>query len=125
VDTEVDGSCVALGNDLIDSALWHLVSNGIEHNDSAEPWVRLSVESTDQWVRVTVTDDGPGIPESERKVLEHGTETALEHGSGLGLWLVKWITDSVGGDVSFAEREPRGSMVTVELATPVGDPEEA
>ena len=125
VDTEVDGSCAALGNDLIDSALWHLVSNGIEHNDSAEPWVRLSVESTDQWVRVTVTDDGPGIPESERKVLEHGTETALEHGSGLGLWLVKWITDSVGGDVSFAERDPRGSMVTVELATPVGDHEEA
>ncbi|MEZ3142584.1 histidine kinase N-terminal 7TM domain-containing protein [Halobaculum sp. MBLA0143] len=124
VDTECEGECAALGNDLVDSALWHLVSNGIEHNDSAEPWVRVSVESTDDWVRVTVTDDGPGIPESERNVLEHGTETALEHGSGLGLWLVKWITDSVGGDVSFAERDPRGSIVTVELATPVGDPGE-
>ncbi len=121
VDTEMDGPVVALGNELVGSALWHLVSNGIEHNDSAEPWVRITVETGDQWVRLTVTDDGPGIPESERKVLEHGTETALEHGSGLGLWLVKWITDSVGGNVSFAEREPRGSMVTMRFATPVDD----
>ena len=121
VDTEMDGPVVALGNELVGSALWHLVSNGIEHNDSAEPWVRITVETGDQWVRLTVTDDGPGIPESERKVLEHGTETALEHGSGLGLWLVKWITDSVGGNVSFAEREPRGSMVTMRFATPVND----
>ena len=121
VDTDVDGPVVALGNELVDSALWHLVSNGVEHNDSAEPWVRITVERDDDWVRVTVTDDGPGIPESERKVLEHGTETALEHGSGLGLWLVKWITDSVGGNVSFAEREPRGSMVTMRFATPLDD----
>ena len=125
VDTDVDAPVVALGNELIDSALWHLVSNGIEHNDSTEPWVRITVERDDNWVRVTVTDDGPGIPESERKVLEHGTETALEHGSGLGLWLVKWITDSVGGNVSFAEREPRGSMVTMRLATPVDDRNES
>jgi PAS domain S-box-containing protein len=121
VDTDVDAPVVALGNELVDSALWHLVSNGIEHNDSTEPWVRITVETDEEWVRVTVTDDGPGIPESERKVLEHGTETALEHGSGLGLWLVKWITDSVGGNVSFAEREPRGSMVTMRFATPVDD----
>jgi PAS domain S-box len=119
IDTVVDGPVVASGNELVDSALWHLVSNGVEHNDSAEPWVRITVERDDEWVRITVTDDGPGIPESERKVLEHGTETALEHGSGLGLWLVKWITDSVGGNVSFAEREPRGSVVTVRLAATV------
>jgi PAS domain S-box-containing protein len=119
VDAECPEEIAALGNDLIESALWHLVSNAIEHNDSEAPWVRISVSRGAEWVRITVADDGPGIPESERKVLAHGTETALEHGSGLGLWLVKWITDSVGGDVSFAERTPRGSAVTIQLATPV------
>ncbi len=119
VDTDTPDEVSALGNDLVESALWHLVSNGIYHNDSEEPWVRVSVDRGEEWVRISVTDDGPGIPESERKVLDHGTETALEHGSGLGLWLVKWITDSVGGDVSFAERDPRGSIVTVQLAAPV------
>lgn len=127
-DAQIDADCpdevAALGNDLLESAFWHLVSNGIDHNGSEEPWVRISVDVGDEWVRVTVTDDGPGIPESERKVLAHGTETALEHGSGLGLWLVKWITDSVGGDVSFSERDPRGSKVTVRMATPVEDDED-
>lgn len=125
IDTDRPESVGAQGNELVESALWHLVSNGIEHNDSEEPWVRLSVERGDDWVHVTVTDDGPGIPESERKVLAHGTETALEHGSGLGLWLVKWITDSVNGNVSFAERDPRGSVVTLELAAPVERPDHA
>jgi PAS domain S-box-containing protein len=124
IDADCPGEVVALGNDLLESAFWHLVSNGIDHNDSEVPWVRISVDVGDEWVRVTVTDDGPGIPESERKVLAHGTETALEHGSGLGLWLVKWITDSVGGDVSFSERDPRGSKVTIRIATPVQDDED-
>ena len=124
-DCQIDADCPdevrVRANDLLASAISELVGNGIEHNDSTEPWVRVSVTVGDQWVYVTVTDDGPGIPESERTVLDHGTETALEHGSGLGLWLVNWIVDAVDGDVSFAERTPRGSEVTLRLI-PASEP---
>ena len=133
VETTCPREVFVEANDLLASAIWELVANGIEHNDGTAPWVRLSVTVGDEWVYVTVTDDGPGIPESERAVLDHGTETALEHGSGLGLWLVKWTADAVDGDVSFAERTPRGSEVTLRLLpaeadepdrTNVGDPTE-
>lgn len=62
-----------------------------------------------------VADDGPEINPAEYEVLAQGVETPLEHGSGVGLWIVKWGIDEVGGSVSFAEREPRGTVVTISV----------
>jgi hypothetical protein len=42
-------------------------------------------ERTNSGVRHTVADDGPGIPDTERAVIEAGTESQLEHASSLGL----------------------------------------
>ncbi|MFB6296504.1 MAG: sensor histidine kinase [Halobacteriales archaeon] len=66
-------------------------------------------------VTIEVADNGPGIPEQDRNVLKEGRETALEHGSGLGLWLVYWVIDKSGGVLGFDENDPRGSVVTMEL----------
>lgn len=60
-------------------------------------------------VEVGVADDGPGIPDHERAVLEDGRETPLEHGSGLGLWIVVWKS---GGAVEFEPNDPEGTVVT-------------
>jgi signal transduction histidine kinase len=70
----------------LDEALSELVDNAIEHGGR---WVLVQVAVPDDGeVRVTVADDGPGIPADERGVFDRGRETALEHASGLGLWLV-------------------------------------
>jgi signal transduction histidine kinase len=52
-------------------------------------------------VAVTVADDGPGIPEAELSAVEAGSETALRHGSGLGLWVVDWGVRTLGGTVEY------------------------
>ncbi|MFC7188374.1 ATP-binding protein, partial [Halorubrum yunnanense] len=49
-----------------------------------------------------VRDDGPGMPEMEADILETGEETPLNHGGGLGLWMVRMIVTQAGGDVSVA-----------------------
>jgi signal transduction histidine kinase len=72
-------------------------------------------DGEDEVVRVVVADDGPTIDEYERSVLDRGTETPLEHGSGLGLWLITWGSEIAGGGVTFAENDPTGSIVTVEV----------
>ncbi|WP_418284959.1 histidine kinase N-terminal 7TM domain-containing protein [Halorubrum sp. DTA46] len=98
-----------------------LCSNAVRHNDGDAPSVWLDATADGDWVTLVVADDGPGIDETEYEVLNRGTETPLEHGSGIGLWIVKWATDRVGGDVSFERREPRGTVVTVSLPTTGSD----
>jgi signal transduction histidine kinase len=66
-------------------------------------------------VRLTVADNGPGIPEQERAAIREGRETALEHASGLGLWLTYWIVEGSGGDLRFADADPRGTIVEIDL----------
>lgn len=99
----------------LEAGIENLIENAIEHNDADEPRVTAQVDPEGDTVRIEVADNGPGIPEMERAVLTSGQETPLEHGSGLGLWLVYWVVTAAGGDLSFAENEPRGSVVTVEL----------
>lgn len=99
-----------------ETALRNAIENAVEHNDAVEPWVRVVVEHGAGELRVHVHDNGPGIPEDNRRVLEEGTETQLMHGSGIGLWLIHWCVTTSGGEVTFEEREPRGSTVTLKVA---------
>ncbi|MFC6824082.1 histidine kinase N-terminal 7TM domain-containing protein [Halopelagius fulvigenes] len=100
---------------VLDPVFSNLLENAAEHNPSDDPHVEVTVEVTDEWVSVAVVDDGPGIDEYERSVLERGTESPLIHGSGLGLWLVTWATGVAGGTVTFEANDPAGSVVTVRV----------
>ncbi|WP_195155780.1 hypothetical protein, partial [Halorubrum sp. AJ67] len=51
----------------------------------------------------------------ERAVFTEARETALEHASGLGLWLVHWIVTESGGDLKIDTREPTGTVVRMWL----------
>ena len=96
-------------------ALRHLVENAVEHNDAPSPRVAVRGERAESGLRLVVADDGPGIPESERAVIESGEELPLEHASGLGLWGANWVVQTVGGSLSFDESDLGGTAVTVTL----------
>ena len=104
-------------------AMEELITNAIEHNDTETPTVVVSVDVLAEQVRIAVADDGPGIPAMEQKVVtgERDIEP-LYHGSGLGLWLVSWVVSRSEGALSFSEREPRGSVVTMEFEREASSP---
>jgi signal transduction histidine kinase len=81
--------------------LENLVENAVEHTDTDAPAVTVRVGADEAGVTIEVEDDGPGVPDHELDVLDATEETALEHGSGLGLWIVKWGVASLGGTVEF------------------------
>ncbi|WP_435319312.1 sensor histidine kinase [Haloarchaeobius sp. TZWSO28] len=102
----------------IQSVVEYLVDNAVRHNDKDDPSVEVSVEpadGADGMVTLRVADDGPGIPQAEIEPVLEGREQPLRHGSGIGLWIVVWTVRKSGGQVSFEHREPRGTVVVVEL----------
>ncbi len=102
----------------IDTALRNVCENACEYNDAETPYVDVSLALLgDDRLRITVADNGPGIPSYEIEVIERGHETALDHGSGLGLWLVQWVVDGSDGHLTVEQAEPRGTVVTIELDT--------
>jgi signal transduction histidine kinase len=79
--------------------------------DVTAPDDAFVVEDRGSEVRVSIADSGPQIPKEEIDVFGDG-ETQLRHSSGVGLWLVTWIVESYGGEVSF-ERSAEGNVVTL------------
>jgi PAS domain S-box-containing protein len=116
VELALAGDLIATTIPEIEDAVTELVTNAIRHSDEDSPWVRVETTRDDDHAVVRVADTGPGIPESERNhLLVDRDISPLDHGRGLGLVFVYWVVRLSGGDVSFAENDPRGSVVTAKL----------
>ncbi|MGM0605811.1 MAG: PAS domain S-box protein [Halobacteriota archaeon] len=121
---EVELSCSlpdrleVVGDGHLEAAVSQLVENAIVHNRSAKPTVSISGDRAEETVSIRVRDDGPGIPSDEQQVLLGDREiTQLDHTSGLGLWIAKWIVESYGGQLRFGD-PPSGALVELRLQTP-------
>ncbi|WP_096390271.1 histidine kinase N-terminal 7TM domain-containing protein [Halopenitus persicus] len=116
-----EAALTAAVTNLVENAIRHHDGNGSERPDGS-PWVRVTVALDGDDVVVTVADDGPGIPDHELETIAAGEETALEHGSGLGLWIVHWASDALGGTVTYTDRSPRGTRAELRLPGGKDDP---
>lgn len=106
----------------IEMALENVVENACKHNEGPDPRVDISIiTDDDSGVEVQIEDNGPGIPKRERDVIAEGRETALEHGSGLGLWLVHWTMERSQGELRFGDPASAGTTVTLEFRRPSTD----
>ncbi|TKX63222.1 sensor histidine kinase KdpD, partial [Halorubrum sp. SP9] len=91
----------------------------VENAAKADTDATINVEVTpaeNEWVELRVCDDGPGLPEIEAHALETGNETDLDHGQGLGLWMVRMITTQIGGDIS-VELNEKGTEINLHIPT--------
>lgn len=118
VTIDVPGTVRILGTeDLVDAVFENLLENALEHNPTDDAWVEVSVvdeETGEETVTVEIRDNGPGISSYELAVLEAEEETPLEHGSGLGLWLVTWGVRIMGGTFDVATGD-QGTTVRLTL----------
>ncbi|RXK50212.1 PAS domain S-box protein [Halorientalis pallida] len=107
-----------LADEMLGSVFRNLLNNAVQHNDTDDPTVRVSVTERDDRVRVRVADDGPGIPDERKEgVFGKGQKGLDSDGTGIGLYLVHTLVEQYGGEVWIDDAEPRGAVVTVELPT--------
>ena len=101
-------------NERFQQVFTQLLENAVVHGDTEEP--ELRVEATRDRVRVTVGDDGPGLPESQRRLLETGDiEEFDDPQMGYGLNVVRLLVESYGGTLE-TSREDGETAVTVVLS---------
>jgi signal transduction histidine kinase len=106
----VRGRCQLYGDrDLLFQALANLVDNAIKHTPSGGQ-IQLRADCSTEAVELSVTDDGPGIPEPLRgKVLQRFfrvDESRAAPGHGLGLSLVQAVAQLHGADLSLEDAAP-------------------
>jgi two-component system OmpR family sensor kinase len=107
---------------MLTRAIEHLLRNVVEHAAEDEPRAEVSVAavSSDRSARLTVTDYGPGIPETEMIHNTGENESQLHHSGGMGLWLVTWVVEETGGEMQIEtpSAEKTGTVVRITLPRP-------
>ena len=113
--TLTDVSVLALPE--LEDAVAELVENAVEHANAPDPTVTISVErSADGAGVLRVRDDGPGIPDEEREILQIDSDIdQIHHSSGLGLVFVYWAVVLADGTVDFDVGDAGGTTVSLTL----------
>ncbi|MEV6666049.1 MULTISPECIES: ATP-binding protein [Streptomyces] len=111
--------------DKIDQVLSNLIENAVRHGDgtvtidiTASPSPR---EGEDTGTSVTVSDEGPGIPEeSMNRVFTRFWRGSKRGGTGLGLYIVKGIVEAHGGTITVGRAPGGGALFrfTLPVAAP-------
>lgn len=115
VTVDTPATCPAETTVGIQAAVTNIVENAAEHGG---PGPSVTVRVSEHPPRVSVEDDGPGIPEHEIRTIESGEVTDLQHGSGAGLWLAERVASYSDGSI---EMENTGTGAVVTMTFPPSD----
>jgi signal transduction histidine kinase len=96
--------------------LINLVANAADASGGEPaPLIRIRVASGNNQVSVAVEDNGPGVPEHLMPRVFTPFFTTKEHGTGLGLIIVKKMVTGMNGTIRMEQAYPRGARVTFTL----------
>jgi signal transduction histidine kinase len=103
----------------MEQVIYNLIENAIKYTENGEIHVQTYLQN--DWVTIEIMDTGMGIPEQEiPKIWERfyrieksrGRKTG---GTGLGLYIVKQIIDSHGGQIKVKSMENKGTTFSIYL----------
>ncbi len=107
--------------DLLDQALVNLVKNAVAHTEEGGR-IELACSADERTARISITDDGPGIPEADlARVFDRfyrAQGSARDDGTGgagLGLAITRRLVELHGGAIHAENVEPHGARFVVEL----------
>lgn len=98
-------------------AITNIIDNALKYGNN----ILITSSSSEKYAYITIDDDGPGIPESERAIVFQpffrldAARNMDKGGTGLGLAIARDIITSYGGEISLQTSEMGGLRVTMKL----------
>jgi len=123
ITAEVSGSLPQLRGDRkrLRQVLQNLVDNAIKYSGSGGE-IRVQANAVDGSMRVDVSDDGPGVPFGDERVIfekfGRASGSRGKPGTGLGLFISRSIVEAHGGSLELDRQPARGATFVLEL--PIG-----
>lgn len=99
-------------------ALYEALENAVTHSDRVRPEITVGVGPSPNTgrVEISIRDSNPPIPDTELDSLFNRTEvSSVSHGSGVGLFVMKWCIESLGGEITIDRHSSRGNTVSFYL----------
>jgi two-component system sensor histidine kinase KdpD len=100
---------------LLHHCLINLIDNAARYSDEASA-IRIAATATRGEVRLTVEDEGPGLPQDAERTLDAFSRISgsdRKGGAGIGLAIVKAFAEAMGAKVLAANRDQGGAIFTL------------
>ncbi len=103
----------------IGEAVANVIENALRHRDARRaPEIEVFASCGEGWADLVVRDNGPGIPEEARERVFQPTirlDGGAGRGTGLGLYIVRRVTEDLGGQAWIESRAGEGTTVHMKL----------
>jgi PAS domain S-box-containing protein len=129
--TSIDPDVSVLAPDSVSIAIQELLENAATHAPGGPSAVLVTTETGTRVrppeetekavVTIHVEDRNPPISDIELTRLLGRQESQIQHGTGLGLWLVHWIVTMSGGVISHEDIDPTGNRISITLLEAPGE----
>ena len=101
----------------IEQVVTNLLGNALKY--AAGTPVEIGLSGDERQVRLTISDGGPGVPESEwnRIFLRFERAASMRNfgGLGLGLYVARQIVEAHGGEIHLTPLRPKGAHFVIHL----------
>ena len=109
---------------LLSIALHNLIDNAFRHQKNTSIPVAVTVvqvhESGNDWIELSVADQGPGLPDIEKEIVfQRFYSSKDEKSAGLGLSIVRSVAQAHGGTAFIVDNQPQGAVFVIRLSPQV------
>jgi len=107
---------VLVDTEQVIDALNEITNNAVHALRNSEGAIKLNFNVRDSMLVITISNNGPGIPEDIReKLFKQQVRSSKEKGTGMGLLLAKQVLNTFGGNIVLEESSPAWVTFTIQL----------